>query len=90
MCLAVPGAVVKIETNALGMRMGTVDFDGISKEVCLAFVPEVRPGDYVIVHAGFAISRLDPREAAETLALLRELAEASEDEGAGGPGDALR
>jgi hydrogenase expression/formation protein HypC len=54
------------------MRMGKVDFGGITREVCLAYVPEARVGDFVIVHAGFAISRIDEAEAQETLDLLVE------------------
>jgi hydrogenase expression/formation protein HypC len=54
------------------MRMGKVDFGGITREICLAYVPEADVGDYVIVHAGFAISRVDEAEAQETLALLVE------------------
>jgi hydrogenase expression/formation protein HypC len=62
MCLGIPGEVLSVEEGAL--RTGRVAFGGIVKEVCLAYVPEAQPGDYVVVHAGFAISRLD-REAAE-------------------------
>lgn len=58
------------------MRMGTVDFDGSSLEVCLAYVPEAEPGDYVLVHAGFALTRLDEDQAAKTLEALRELGDA--------------
>ena len=75
MCLGVPGKVVQIETNPFGMTMGKVSFGGIVKEVCLAYVPEVQIGDYVIVHAGFAINKLDEREAAEVFELLREMEE---------------
>jgi hydrogenase expression/formation protein HypC len=57
------------------MTMGKVSFGGIVKEVCLAYVPEVQIGDYVIVHAGFAINKLDEREAAEVFELLREMEE---------------
>jgi hydrogenase expression/formation protein HypC len=74
MCLGVPGKVVSTETNALGVLMGKVSFGGTLKEVCLSFVPEVVPGQYVIVHAGFAISLLDEAEARETLDLLQEVA----------------
>ena len=73
MCLAVPGRVVSIDGEDLSRR-GRVDFSGITKEVSLAYVPEVEIGDYVIVHVGFAISRLDEEEAARSLELLRELA----------------
>ena len=74
MCLGIPGRIVEIaEIDAEGlMRMGKVDFGGIAREVCLAYVPEAETGDYVIVHAGFAISRLDEAEAQETLALMVE------------------
>jgi hydrogenase expression/formation protein HypC len=72
MCLAIPGRIVEIgEENSL-MRMGKVDFGGVSREVCLAYVPEAQIGDYVIVHAGFAISQLDEAEALETFELLAE------------------
>jgi len=54
------------------MRMGKVDFGGVTREVCLAYVPEAQVGDYVIVHVGFAISRLDEEEAQETLRLMAE------------------
>ena len=53
--------------------MGKVDFDGILKKVCLAYVPEIQVGDYAIIHAGFAITQLDEQEAQETLALSREM-----------------
>ena len=59
MCLGVPGRITAVEDGF--MRMGTVDFDGSSLEVCLAYVPEAEPGDYVLVHAGFALARLDER-----------------------------
>lgn len=72
MCLAIPGKVIEIGGAGL-MRMGRVDFGGIVREVCLAYLPEVQVGDYVIVHTGFAISRLDEAEAQETLRLLAEI-----------------
>jgi hydrogenase expression/formation protein HypC len=70
-CLGIPGRIVETEEGGL-MRMGKVDFGGITREICLAYVPEADVGDYVIVHAGFAISRVDEAEAQETLALLVE------------------
>ena len=78
MCLAVPGKVLAIEPNALGLTMGRVSFGGVTKEVCLAYVPEIRVGDYVVVHVGFAISRLDEREAMETFRLLERAGELGE------------
>lgn len=78
MCLGVPGRVVSIEPNPLGMTMGRVSFGGIVKEVCLAYTPEVKVGDYVIVHVGFAISQVDEAEAQEVFRLLEQMDELSE------------
>ena len=78
MCLGVPGKVLSIEPNSLGMTMGVVSFGGIKKEVCLAYVPDVKIGEYVIVHVGFAISSIDEHEAQATFETLRELGELAE------------
>ncbi len=78
MCLGVPGQVTRIEDNALGMTMGTVNFAGITKEVCLAYIPDVKLGEYVIVHVGFAISRVSEEEAAYVFQALREMDELGE------------
>jgi len=72
MCLGIPGRVVEVAPEGL-MRMGKVDFGGVIREVCLAYVPEAQIGDYVIVHVGFAISQLDEDEAQETLKLMAEI-----------------
>ncbi len=72
MCLGVPGRVDTV-WEVHGMRMATVDFGGIRKEVCLAYVPEVEVGDYTIVHVGFALTRLDEASALETLELMRSV-----------------
>lgn len=72
MCLGIPGKVLEIyETD--GTRMGKVDFSGIQKEVCLAYLPEIQVGDYTIVHVGFAITALDEASALETLAAFHEM-----------------
>jgi hydrogenase expression/formation protein HypC len=73
MCLGIPGKVLDVVEREL--RMGRVAFGGIVKEVCLAYVPEATPGDYVIVHAGFAISRIDEEAALRTLAYLEDVGE---------------
>ncbi len=78
MCLGVPGKVVEISEDPLGMTMGKVNFSGIVKEVCLAYVPEVRLGDYVVVHVGFAISVVDEAEAQEVFEFLRQMDELAE------------
>jgi len=80
MCLAVPGKILEISGSDT-TRMGTVSFGGISKEACLAFVPEAKVGDYVLVHAGFAISVVDEEEAAQTLEYFRQIGELGELEG---------
>lgn len=78
MCLGVPGKVIEVYEDALGMAMGKVSFGGILKEVCLAYVPEVKVDDYVIVHVGFAISVVDEQEAAEVFEFLEQMQELSE------------
>ena len=76
MCLGVPGKIIATEDGF--MRMGTVDFDGSQLEICRAYVPDAGPGDYVLVHAGFALTQLDEEQAARTLETLRELGDAPE------------
>lgn len=74
MCLAIPGKVLKIDRGAEPV-MGNVSFGGIQKRVCLEWLPDVNVGDYVIVHVGFAISKLDEKEAIETLEMLKQMEE---------------
>lgn len=71
MCLAIPGQIQRIKNDEL--RTGTVSFAGVTKEVCLALVPEASVGDYVIVHVGFAISKVDEQAAKESLSLIEQL-----------------
>ena len=75
MCLAVPGKIVSIEDVDPLLRCGRVDFAGVVKQVNLAYVPEARIGDYVLVHVGFAISRVDEEAARETLLALESIGE---------------
>ena len=72
MCLAVPGHVESIRDDN-GTRMGRVNFGGVVKDVCLAYVPDIAVGDYAIVHVGFAISKIDEASARETLRTFEEL-----------------
>jgi hydrogenase expression/formation protein HypC len=72
MCLGVPGKVEQV-WDAGGTRMANVDFGGIRKEVCLAYVPEVEVGDYTVVHVGFAITKLDEESALVTLRLFTQI-----------------
>jgi len=75
MCLAIPGKIESISGDDPLTRMGKVNFGGILKEACLAFVPEAKVGDYVIVHVGFALSRLDEAEAQKVFEYLKEMQE---------------
>ncbi len=74
MCRAIPGKIIEIyETDSL--RMARLDFGGIIKEICLAYVPDAEVGEYALIHVGFAISLMDEEEAQETLKLIREVSE---------------
>ncbi|MFH5804318.1 HypC/HybG/HupF family hydrogenase formation chaperone [Alienimonas sp. DA493] len=77
MCLGIPGRVAETFRED-DLLMGTADFGGVRKRVCLEHVPEVRPGDYVVVHVGFALSVIDEAEATRVFALLEELGELEE------------
>jgi hydrogenase expression/formation protein HypC len=79
MCLAIPGKVLEIDRSGSPV-MGTVSFGGTQKKVCLEWLPEVRVGDYVIVHVGFALSTVDEQEALETLKMFKEMGELDGDE----------
>jgi hydrogenase expression/formation protein HypC len=80
MCLGIPGKITDIyERN--DFQMGKIDFGGVSKEVCLAYVPEAKVGDYALIHVGFAISLMDEDEAMETLKLIKEVTDFSEELG---------
>ena len=72
MCLGIPGKITDV-FEAGGLPMGKVDFGGVTKECCLAYVPEAKVGDYTIIHVGFALNVIDEAEALETLELLREI-----------------
>jgi hydrogenase expression/formation protein HypC len=86
MCLAIPGKIESISGNDQLSRVGKVNFGGILKEVSLAYVPEVKVGDYVIVHVGFALSRLDEDEAHKVFEYLKEMEELAElGDGKAGP-----
>ena len=79
MCLAIPGKVVSIDGADPAFRMGHVDFRGIRKTVNLAFTPEVQLGDFVLVHVGFAITRIDQEEAARTFKYLEHIGALAEE-----------
>jgi len=81
MCLAIPGKIESITNDDPVMRTGKVNFGGIVKEINLAYVPEAGIGEYVIVHAGFAISIVDEEEAQKVFEYLKEINELNELEG---------
>jgi hydrogenase expression/formation protein HypC len=78
MCLAIPGKLIEIAPDANGVRMGKANFGGIVKQVCLEYTPEVETGDYVLVHVGFALSKVNEEEAARTYQLLDEMKQLGE------------
>lgn len=82
MCLAVPGKVISLTEDEPLLRTGKVSFGGIVKEVNLAYTPEARVGDYVIVHVGFAISTLDEEEAERVWQYVRQMEELEKEDGA--------
>ena len=77
MCLAIPGRLLDL-TRENDVLMGRVEFGGMSKRVCLEHVPEARPGDYVLVHVGFALARIDEEEAKRVFAFLSEMDQLAE------------
>ena len=79
MCLAIPGKVIEIfQSDGHGVRMAKANFGGVVKQVCLAYTPEVGVGDYVLVHVGFALSKVDEAEAERTYRLLEEMGQLAE------------
>lgn len=80
MCLAIPGKITEIYEVA-GLKMGKVDFGGVVKEACFAYLEDPKIGDYTMIHVGFAISTIDEEEAFRTLELLREMGELEEELG---------
>ncbi len=82
MCLGIPGKITEIY-EAGGLKMGKVDFGGVVRETCLAYVPEAQVGDYTIVHVGFALNLIDEVEAQKTLELLDEIGLLDEELGTG-------
>lgn len=78
MCLAIPGKLEQITVDAAGVRMGKANFGGIVKQVCLEYTPDAGPGDYVLVHVGFALSKVDEAEAARTYRALKDMEQLEE------------
>jgi hydrogenase expression/formation protein HypC len=77
MCLGIPGEILEVRDDK-GLRVGKVRFAGITREVCLQYVPEAVPGEFVVVHVGFAISKIDAEEAARAYRVLEDLGQTAE------------
>jgi hydrogenase expression/formation protein HypC len=77
MCLAIPGRITSLHEN-VGLKMAKVEFGGITRDACLSYLPDAAVGDYVLVHVGFAISKVDEEEAARTYHYLAELDQLTE------------
>ena len=77
MCLGIPGKIISIYEDH-GTKMAKIDFGGVSREACIEVIPEAQPGDWTIVHAGFALNLLSEKEAQETLDILNEMAALAE------------
>ena len=84
MCLAVPGKIVSIDASNPELILAKVDFSGVSKDVCIQWLPDAKVGDFVLVHVGFALNKIDGKDAEETLRILREMGD-TEDEAPPGP-----
>jgi hydrogenase expression/formation protein HypC len=78
MCLAIPGQIIDLHEDDAGVRMGRANFGGIVKKICLEYTPDAVAGDYVLVHVGFALSKVDVAEAERTYAALKAMGELEE------------
>jgi len=73
MCLSIPGKVISIDNSNPDLKMGKVSFSGVIKEICLQWLPDVQIGEYVLAHVGFALSKIDEKDADETLSVLKKM-----------------
>ena len=73
MCLAVPGKVTSIDESNPELKMAKVNFNGVSKDICIQWLPDVKIDDYVLVHVGFALNTIDEKDAIETIQILKEM-----------------
>ncbi len=78
MCLAVPGKVVSIDESNPELKMAKVNFGGVNKNICIQWLPEVKIGEYVLAHVGFALSKIDEKDAEDTIKILRDMGELEE------------
>ncbi len=79
MCLSVPGKIISIDESNPELKMAKVNFGGVSKDVCVQWIDNPKVGEYVLVHVGFALNKIDEKEADETIKLLKEMGDLDED-----------
>lgn len=78
MCLAVPGKVISIDDSNSDLKMAKVNFGGVMKDICIQWLPEVGVGDYVLAHVGFALNKIDQKDAEETIEILKQMGDLKE------------
>jgi hydrogenase expression/formation protein HypC len=78
MCLAIPGKIISVNNNDSGLKMAKVNFAGVKKDICVEWLNEPKVGEYVLVHVGFALSKIDQQDAEETLDILRQMGDIPE------------
>ena len=80
MCLAIPGKIISVNNNDSGLKMAKVNFAGVKKDICVEWLSEPKVGEYVLVHVGFALSKIDQQDAEETLDILRQMGDIPDSE----------
>lgn len=78
MCLAVPGKIVSIDESNAELKMAKVNFGGVIKDICIQWLPDVKVGDYVLAHVGFALNKIDQKDAEETIEILKQMGDLGE------------
>ena len=78
MCLAVPGKIVSIDESDPELKMAKVNFGGVNKNICIQWLPDVKVGEYVLAHVGFALNKIDEKDAEDTIKVLRDMGELDE------------
>jgi hydrogenase expression/formation protein HypC len=73
MCLAVPGKITSLDESNPELKMAKVNFNGVTKDVCVQWLPDAKIGDYVLVHVGFALNKIDEQDAIDTLQMLKDM-----------------
>ena len=75
MCLAVPGKIISIDESNAELKMAKVNFGGVMKDICIQWLPDVTVGDYVLAHVGFALNKIDQKDAEETIEILKQMSD---------------